>query len=265
MSSFGLEADPAPEPADTPSDLHEPVGPERLDSARLRHSAATTWDAARSTRPRTAANLDTRLLIREESLKLVHRVFLQQREFRLVCFADLSNGTESGRICAATAHALADCVTGAVCLVDATIDPFPTPPFFDIDRKDIGDLASDTFRARTSAQQQRTPSNLWLLPCKSLTSSQFLLRHDRLRSWVLELQKEFDYVLFNAPAVHSDGRAAMLAQLTDGLILVVEESSTRREVARKAKETLEEANVRLLGAVLSNRTFPIPEYLYRKL
>jgi Mrp family chromosome partitioning ATPase len=35
--------------------------------------------------------------------------------------------------------------------------------------------------------------------------------------------------------------------------------------ARKAKQTLEAANVRVLGTVLNNRTFPIPEKIYRML
>jgi Mrp family chromosome partitioning ATPase len=47
--------------------------------------------------------------------------------------------------------------------------------------------------------------------------------------------------------------------------LVIEANSTRRETTRKAKESLEAANVRLLGAVLNKRTFPIPEVFYRKL
>jgi len=53
--------------------------------------------------------------------------------------------------------------------------------------------------------------------------------------------------------------------VTDAAILVVEANETLRIAARKAKETLEAANVRLLGTVLHNRTFPIPEQLYQKL
>jgi Mrp family chromosome partitioning ATPase len=45
----------------------------------------------------------------------------------------------------------------------------------------------------------------------------------------------------------------------------VQANSTRRETARKAKESLESAKVKLLGAVLNKRTFPIPEALYRKI
>ena len=53
--------------------------------------------------------------------------------------------------------------------------------------------------------------------------------------------------------------------LCDGIVLVVEANSTRRVAAQKVKERLHAANARLLGAVLSDRTFPIPEAIYRKL
>jgi hypothetical protein len=36
-------------------------------------------------------------------------------------------------------------------------------------------------------------------------------------------------------------------------------------MARKIKETLEGAQVRILGTVLSDRVFPIPEEIYRRL
>ncbi len=42
-------------------------------------------------------------------------------------------------------------------------------------------------------------------------------------------------------------------------------SHTRRVVARKIKEMLEAAQARILGTVLSDRVFPIPERIYRRL
>jgi Mrp family chromosome partitioning ATPase len=45
----------------------------------------------------------------------------------------------------------------------------------------------------------------------------------------------------------------------------VEANHSRRDTVRHAKEQLEGAQVRLLGAVLDQRTFPIPEKLYRRL
>jgi Mrp family chromosome partitioning ATPase len=51
--------------------------------------------------------------------------------------------------------------------------------------------------------------------------------------------------------------------LADAAVLVVEANSTRKIAARKAKEFLERAGVQLIGTILNNRTFPIPEAVYR--
>jgi Mrp family chromosome partitioning ATPase len=114
--------------------------------------------------------------------------------------------------------------------------------------------------------QRLRPDNLWLLSCGSVaTDSPSLLSSDRLKALLAQLRKEFDYLLINVSAVVLDGAASLWGPLVDGVILVVEANSTRREVARKAKESLESANVQLLGAVLNNRTFPIPETIYRNI
>jgi len=80
-----------------------------------------------------------------------------------------------------------------------------------------------------------------------------------------ELRAEFDYVLVDAPPVNLYADAILLGQLADGVVLVVQANSTRRETARKVKETLQAAKVNLLGTVLDKRTFPIPEPFYRRL
>jgi len=81
----------------------------------------------------------------------------------------------------------------------------------------------------------------------------------------VELRSEFDYVLVDVPPIIQYADATLLGQLADGIVLILEANSTRRETMRKAKESLEAASLRLLGAVLNKRTFPIPEFLYRKL
>jgi Mrp family chromosome partitioning ATPase len=108
--------------------------------------------------------------------------------------------------------------------------------------------------------------NLWVITCGSKTTDPHsLLTSDGLRARLAELRAEFDYVLIDGPPVNLCADATVLGKLADGVVLVVQANSTHREVARKAKESLASANVRLLGAVLNKRTFPIPESLYRKI
>ena len=122
-----------------------------------------------------------------------------------------------------------------------------------------------TSREETFAQQVRG-SNLWVVASGSGAADlHILLTSDRLQARMKELVGKFDRVLINAPPASLYADAALLGKLVDGVILVLKSSSTRRETARKVKESFDDASVRLIGAVLSERTFPIPERLYRKL
>ena len=88
---------------------------------------------------------------------------------------------------------------------------------------------------------------------------------DDIRGWIHDLGSRFTHLVISAPPIGFYNDAAMLGQMADGVVLVLEANSTRRVTAHKSKKVLEEANVHVLGTVLNNRTFPIPEKLYRRL
>jgi Mrp family chromosome partitioning ATPase len=79
-----------------------------------------------------------------------------------------------------------------------------------------------------------------------------------------ELRTEFSYVVVYGPQLSLLVDAMLRGQMADGVILILESKVTRRETARRAKENLVAANVKILGAVLNNHTFSIPESLYKK-
>ena len=69
--------------------------------------------------------------------------------------------------------------------------------------------------------------------------------------------------MIQGAAADVSGEFALLGQLADGIILVIEAHSTRKAIARKLKETLENTQSRILGTVLSGRRFPVPYGIYR--
>ncbi|MBV8050487.1 MAG: hypothetical protein JOZ80_04825 [Acidobacteriaceae bacterium] len=71
--------------------------------------------------------------------------------------------------------------------------------------------------------------------------------------------------MLEGPAIGSHDEAMQLARLCDGIVLVVRANKTRRIVAQEIREKLRSANARLLGVVMTERTLPIPEAIYRKL
>jgi Mrp family chromosome partitioning ATPase len=81
---------------------------------------------------------------------------------------------------------------------------------------------------------------------------------------LLKLTREkFGYIILDAPPVHICADSLLLSSLVDGVILVINSGRTRRPVALRAKQQLEEAGARLLGIVLNRRRFYIPGFIYR--
>jgi capsular exopolysaccharide synthesis family protein len=202
-----------------------------------------------------------------EVIKLVQRVFAFSNSHapRAVVFSSVQ-GNGSSEICCCAGEALAAQGSGSVCLVDANLRAPSLHQLLGVGK--LPGLADATVKPGPIRDfaVRIAGGNLWLVQPGSLAvESQSLFASDRLRSRIGELREEFDYVLIDAPPVSSYSDAVLLGQMADGVILVVEANSTRRETARTAKETFEGANVKVLGAILNNRTFPIPEALYRKL
>lgn len=79
-----------------------------------------------------------------------------------------------------------------------------------------------------------------------------LLGSQKIDQVIARLEKMADIVLFDAPPIIAVTDAAVLGAKVDGVLMVISAGKTRREHAERAKETLEKANVRIIGAALTN-------------
>jgi capsular exopolysaccharide synthesis family protein len=66
------------------------------------------------------------------------------------------------------------------------------------------------------------------------------------------LQETYDMLIIDSPPVGMVADAAVLAQNVDGVVLVLSAGRTKRELAIRAKQQLDQVGARLLGAVLTN-------------
>jgi capsular exopolysaccharide synthesis family protein len=214
-----------------------------------------------------ATGLNLNEIAYEESLRLVQRTFLQgEGAPRTVVFAGVDHGNGCSRLCVRIAETLAGNVSGSVCLVDANLRTPSLPGLFGVtNHYGLTDALLHPGPIRSFTKPVRN-QKLWLLSCGSMAAdSTRLLNSDQLQKRLLELRKEFDYVLIDAPPLARYGDAIALGKLTDGFVLILEANSTRREVALTVSENLRAAGIKILGAVLNKRTFPLPERLYHLL
>jgi len=204
----------------------------------------------------------------DEALRLVQQVFLLQTQDppRVVVFAGIDHGNGCSQICAAVAETLAKNAKGKVCLVEANFRSPGLPGLFGVPNHH--GLTEALLRDGPISAYARLigQENLWLLSAGTLAvDSPNLLASDHLKIRLDELRKEFDFVIIDAPPLTPYSDAVVLGQLSDGLVLILEADSTRREAASAAAENLRSVKVPILAAVLNKRTFPIPEKIYSRL
>ena len=220
--------------------------------------ALTTSDALSSLEP----------VVREEALKLVQRLFLSADKAapKAVLFAPIDVQFGCNWLCAITAKLLAKSVPGSVCLVEANFRKPSLPDTLGLNpARGLVDSLQQDGPIRDFAKQIG-PDNLWLLAVAApMQDSTILLNSDRMKERLIEIRREFDYVVMTAPPLTSFADGIVLGRLVDGVVLVLEANATRREAAVRITESLRTTNIPVLGAVLNNRTFPIPAAVYSRL
>jgi len=210
--------------------------------------------------------LETDAVVQDEISKLVQRLFLLPNGCRAVTFAGVEEGNGCTWLTARAADLLASQIAGTVCVVDGN---FRAPDLHNCWHVENGPGLTDAMTEAGSIGKYCRPldrENLWLLSVGSVApNGRSWMGSEILRSRMAELRATFDFVLIDAPAVSQGGDAIVWGHLADGAVLVLGANDTQRETAHWDATELASANVRVLGAVLNKRTFPIPDSLYSKL
>jgi hypothetical protein len=207
----------------------------------------------------------------DEITRLVQRIFHPHagtKGVRAVLFSAIAEETDAAMLCASAARALADLTSESVCIVDSHVGT-PARRRASISSGALG-LSEALIAADPPADADglvtRIDRHLWLPPTGTRSAAASLnSMADQIRVRLPQLLATFEYVLIDAPAAGTHADVSLLGPLVDGVVLVVEADATRRDAARRAAGQLQAASVRMLGVVLTNRTFPIPDAIYRRL
>jgi len=202
------------------------------------------------------------------SVRLVQQLLAPQAQDapRMVVFAGIEHGNGCTYAAVSAAETLAANGDRSVCLVEAN---FRSPAMAGMFRTNsdhgLSQALSQDGSIRSFAKSVRDDS-LWVMPAGSLAAeSPNLLSSERLMARCGELREEFDLVIVDAPPLAHYADAIALGRLADGVVLVIEAETTRKEAAQAAVENLRISDVRILGAVLNKRVYPIPDQIYSKL
>jgi Mrp family chromosome partitioning ATPase len=210
---------------------------------------------------------DLETIRRREEVKLVQRIFPSNAQCapQLVLFSSLESETDACSITARTAEILAARLEGPVCAVDANLCSPVLHRYFGVEN---GSGLSDAILGPGPVQDcavHLSRKDLWVIPGGSADVQLSLPESSkRLRSRMMELRTLFKYVVVSSP-LYLERVPSAQSLAADGIVLIVEANATRRETVREVMEDLQVVGVRVFGVVLNNRTFPIPDAIYRNL
>lgn len=166
-------------------------------------------------------------------------------------------------LCARVAESLATQISGWVCVVDAGFaHPALHEYFLMKNERGLADALTDP-RPIGAFLRKIEGTQLSVLPAGlgGMTSA----ASERLAERIRELREQFEYVLVRTLPGRDASDACFLGRLTGSAVLVIEANATRRDAAARLKLQLEQNGVTVLGAVLNNRTFPVPQSIYSRL
>jgi Mrp family chromosome partitioning ATPase len=204
----------------------------------------------------------------EEISGLAQQIFLTSGADtpRIVVFASTEPGSGCSWVCTHLGEVLASRMAGSVCLVDANLRDPSLHQYFGCDNDNgMAEALLHLDPIRTFVRPLSVP-NLWLISAGSRAEeAQAQLSSDRMRLRLTELRKEFDYVLIDTAAMSVCNDAIGLGWMSDGVVIVLKANASHRETARQAIQDLQSGKAKVLGAVLNQRTYPIPDSIYRNL
>src|SRR3989338_6378043 len=108
--------------------------------------------------------------------------------------------------------------------------------------------------------------NLTFMSCGGVPENPAeLLASHNMKQFLAAVRLKFDHIIIDAPPVISITDAGILGAQADGVILIIQAGRTQRGIVKRATELLHQAHAKVLGHVLTNIEYHLPEYIYRYL
>ena len=212
-------------------------------------------------------NIKFEAIAADQDFKLVQRLFIAQaRTHSVVAFCPVESGSGCSWVITRLARILSRSLSKSVCVVDADFRaPSQHRNFVLNSAKGFAQAIVESIPVRGLCQQV-SGTSLWVLPSGGAFADPYrFLLADRLNARIQELRKEFDYVLIDTPAAGAYADATLIGRWTDGIVMVLGADRTRHETAIGVRENIDGLGIPVLGAVLNERSYPIPDCVYRRL
>ncbi len=196
------------------------------------------WEVSHFIRPYSDALRDR--LIMYFQLKNIHH------KPKLVAITSCSDGAGTTTLAASLAASLSETGDGKVLLVDMNVSRLEMHPFF---RGNLAASLTDLFQPNAKPAHGQY-DNLYLATATErngelnpLVPAKFYEMLPRMRS------SDFDYIIFDMPAVKQTSATVALSGFMDKVLLLVEPGKTNRDAVKRATELMRQQHADVAGVV----------------
>ena len=193
-----------------------------------------------------------RLLVKSKNVKTI-----------LMTGPDLKEGSTT--TIANLASYFAHHVISRVLVIDANFRDTSMHKIFKVENSPgLADFLCD--KAKAADIVQEASPYLYVIPAgETHINPVTFLDSPKFGELLTEAKQDFDIVFIDCADLKRYKDSHVIAPLVDGLVILVSESRTRRHVIESVVKPLREQKINILGAVLNNRKFFIPKWVYDRI
>ncbi|MDD5008078.1 MAG: CpsD/CapB family tyrosine-protein kinase [Syntrophorhabdaceae bacterium] len=206
--------------------------------------------------------------ISEQFRVISTHIFCPEREGKLKAVVITSSSNEEGKSVAAINLAIVTAqISGKpTLLIDCNFRKPSIGSLMGISsEKGFGDLLSGKSEAFDVTAASEI-NNLSMMPAGHVYGNPTeLLNSQKIKDVLFELKSKYHRIILDTPAVIPFADPRILSHIVDGTVLVVRAGKTRREVVARAEAVLKSVGANILGYVITDIEYHIPEYIHRHL
>ena len=92
-----------------------------------------------------------------------------------------------------------------------------------------------------------------------------LLASEKMQIFLKDMRNRFDHIIIDTPPIIAVTDAGIIGSQVDGVVMVIQAGRTQRGIIKRAQELLNQAQTKILGHILTNIEYHLPEYIFRYL
>jgi Mrp family chromosome partitioning ATPase/capsular polysaccharide biosynthesis protein len=192
-------------------------------------------------------------------------IFMKIQKLKILLFASANPDSSNSTITSNLGYYLAGMGVNVLVIdanmtkpvVDKLLNLNEPPGFADIINNDSRKIEEIVFSK---------DANISFIPVGAASKETMgLLNESKIKSIIKYCKTKYDAILIDCTLVNKMSDMAMFFSNTDGVVVIANEGTDHLQATRKTIYLLKKYNATIVGGILNNRTFPIPDWLYKRM